>query len=162
MAKLTLDDITASYASIAQINSNFQDIEDIINDNILFRDNPDGEPNELLSDIDVNSKRLYNLPIALQAYEAVPLVQVQTLIQGIGTNTIVGRTLETTVASASQTVVTFGSLTYTIGNGGLHVTINGLWQIPGDSYTETSTTSITFSEGLKAGDKVTAWIYTPV
>jgi hypothetical protein len=47
---------------------------------------------------------------------------------------------------------------YTIGNGSLIVEIDGITQ-PSEAYTETSTTSITLSEGLPAGAKVRTILY---
>jgi len=43
MAKITLDDITSSFASTSLFQSNFTAIEDELNDKVLYRDNPTGE-----------------------------------------------------------------------------------------------------------------------
>lgn len=58
-----------------------------------------------------------------------------------------GRQRGTVVATSGQTlfVVPF---TYTIGAKTLDVYINGIRQILSSSYTETSSTSVTFSEGV--------------
>lgn len=57
------------------------------------------------------------------------------------------------VASAGQTVFNL-SAPYQSGGGGLAVYVNGLRQRVTDDYTETSSTSITFTYGLVAGDEV--------
>lgn len=54
-------------------------------------------------------------------------------------------------ATAGQTVFTVP--TY-VANGGMRVYINGILQQYNVSYTETNTTTITFSEGLTVGLKV--------
>lgn len=56
MAKITLSDVT----TISGINANFQALEDELNQKVLYRDNPDGEPNTLESDVDVNGKNILN------------------------------------------------------------------------------------------------------
>ena len=54
-------------------------------------------------------------------------------------------------ATAGQTVFT---VTEYQPNGHSRVEINGLGQILGTAYTESSSTTITFTEGLAAGDVV--------
>lgn len=61
---------------------------------------------------------------------------------------------ETLIASQGQTVFTSSTLTYSVGLGTLDVYVNGILQILGDSYVETSENTITFSEGLTEGMKV--------
>jgi hypothetical protein len=66
------------------------------------------------------------------------------------------------VVGSNQTapggVAVFTVPTYNIGLNDLIVWVNGVKQIPGvgQSYTETSTTSITFSQPLNVGDVITA------
>lgn len=55
-------------------------------------------------------------------------------------------------ASAGQTLVT--TPTYQIGANGLSVFVNGQRVIVGEDYTETSSTSITFTTALSLGDEV--------
>lgn len=58
MAKLTLNEITSGYASVALLNNNFTAIETAL-ENTLSRD---GEiPNQMLADIDMNSNDLLNV-----------------------------------------------------------------------------------------------------
>ncbi len=61
MPKIILDSIAGGY-DLSKINANFQKIEDELNDKVLYRDNTDGEPNQLEDDVDANGKRIYNLP----------------------------------------------------------------------------------------------------
>jgi hypothetical protein len=53
----------------------------------------------------------------------------------------------TVTATAGQTVFTV-PFTYSVGDNTLDVYINGVRQVLNSSYTETSATSITFSEGV--------------
>jgi hypothetical protein len=64
-----------------------------------------------------------------------------------------GKQRGTVTATASQTVFTV-PFTYTVGVNNLNVYIDGVRQILGSSYTETNTTTVTFSEGLHVGAKV--------
>lgn len=59
--KVVLGDIISGY-NLSLINDNFQKIEDELNNNVLYRDAPEGAPNQLEVDIDANGKRIYNLP----------------------------------------------------------------------------------------------------
>jgi hypothetical protein len=79
--KINLDTIAGGY-NLAKINENFQKIEDELNDRIYYRDNPAGEPNMLETDMDVNSRRLYNLKAPGNLNEAARLQDVQNAIAG--------------------------------------------------------------------------------
>ena len=57
------------------------------------------------------------------------------------------------VATAGQTVFTVG-FTYSVGNNTLSVLVNGSKQIVTLNYTETSSTIVTFVDGLNVGDIV--------
>ena len=59
----------------------------------------------------------------------------------------------TVTATAGQTVFTT-PFTYSVGDNTLDVYVDGVRQIINSSYTETSATSITFSEGIHVGGKV--------
>ena len=60
MSNLSLTDIEGELTSIDAINANFQKIEDEFG-KVLFRDG-DHTPNHLERDVDINSRRLFNLP----------------------------------------------------------------------------------------------------
>ena len=60
MAKLTLSDITAGYASASALNASFNAIEDEFNNNVLYRNNPSGEPNQMENDLDLNGNNILN------------------------------------------------------------------------------------------------------
>lgn len=76
MSKLILDDIASGY-NLSKINSNFQKIEDEINDKVLYRENPIGEPNHMHQLLDMNSQKIINLAEGTAAADAVTLGQVR-------------------------------------------------------------------------------------
>lgn len=83
MAKIVLDTVTGGY-DLSVINNNFDKIETEFQNKVLYRDNPVGEVNTLQSDIDANSKRLYNLPTPVLASEAARLQDIQGMMNGLG------------------------------------------------------------------------------
>lgn len=87
MSKIELSDILGGY-DLSKINNNFQSIEDALNNQVLYRDNPIGEPNALNTDVDVNGKVLYNLPQPTLASQAARLQDVQNAIIGNDSNLI--------------------------------------------------------------------------
>lgn len=64
---------------------------------------------------------------------------------------------ETITATAGQTVFNL-SVSYNPGTNDLQVFVNGLLLQKTADYTETSSTSITFTSGLAAGDEVTVLV----
>lgn len=79
--KIVLASAGSGY-NLAVINENFQKIETALNDRVMYRDVELDEDNSLLSDMDVNGKRLYNLPEPLDLNEAARLQDVQNAISG--------------------------------------------------------------------------------
>lgn len=59
MSKIVLDDVASGY-NLSKVNENFQKIEDALNNQVLYRDAPEGEPNTLEDNIDANNKSIYN------------------------------------------------------------------------------------------------------
>lgn len=84
MAKIVLTKPTSGY-NLAAINNNFTLIEQEFQDKVLYRDNPIGEANSLETDVDANSKRIYNLPTPALPSEAARLQDVQNAIGQIST-----------------------------------------------------------------------------
>lgn len=60
MSKLTLNDVT-NIDSITTINANFDKLEQELQNKVLYRDNPVGEPNALQTNLDINGKDLLNV-----------------------------------------------------------------------------------------------------
>ena len=61
MAKVTLSDITAGYASATALNTTFNILEDHFNNQVLYRNNPSGEPNQMENNLDMNNFDLLNV-----------------------------------------------------------------------------------------------------
>lgn len=61
MAKITISNISSGYASTTQLNNAFDAIEAELNNKVLYRDPPAGEPNQMEADIDMNSNKLTNV-----------------------------------------------------------------------------------------------------
>ena len=60
MSKIDLDQITSGY-NLSKINSNFQKIEDTLNQEVLYRKNYVGEPNEMRTNLDMNGNKILNV-----------------------------------------------------------------------------------------------------
>lgn len=59
MSKIDLDPITSGY-NLSKINANFQKVEDELNNKVLYRDSPAGEPNSMSSNLDMNGRAVLN------------------------------------------------------------------------------------------------------
>ena len=80
--KIVLSDVKSGF-NIAVVNDNFSKIEKVVNDNLLWRDQRGiSGDNALQSNIDVNSKRLYNLPAPISDFEAARKKDVDDALGG--------------------------------------------------------------------------------
>ncbi len=61
MAKITLPTISSGYATTTQLNNAFDALEAELQDKVLYRDNPVGEPNVMEQDLDMNSNKIINV-----------------------------------------------------------------------------------------------------
>ena len=68
-----------------------------------------------------------------------------------------GGGLDIITASGGQTVVTLTNATYTPGSNAIDIALNGIIQISGQDYFETSTNQITMASALSAGDQIRAF-----
>ena len=59
MSKIDLDPITSGY-NLSKINSNFQKVENELNNRVLYRDSPAGETNSMSSNLDMNGRSVLN------------------------------------------------------------------------------------------------------
>lgn len=60
MSKIVLNDVT-NLNALSVINDNFDKLEQELQNKVLYRDNPEGEPNTLENDVDANGNSLYNV-----------------------------------------------------------------------------------------------------
>jgi hypothetical protein len=68
MAKYTPSTISSGYNSNSTLNTNLENIATELNDKVLYRNNPVGEPNTMENDLDMNSNDILNVN-ALDATE---------------------------------------------------------------------------------------------
>ena len=61
MAKITLPTISSGYATTTQLNNAFDALETELQNKVLYRDNPSGEPNVMEQDLDMNSNKIINV-----------------------------------------------------------------------------------------------------
>lgn len=59
--KIVLTDIASGF-ELSKINNNFQAIKNELNNKVLYRNPPDNTTNTLEKNLDINNKRIYNLP----------------------------------------------------------------------------------------------------
>lgn len=60
MDKIVLDDIASGY-NLNKINVNFDRLEQALNNNVLYRDNPEGTTNTIKNDLDLDGNDLLNV-----------------------------------------------------------------------------------------------------
>jgi hypothetical protein len=60
MSKIVLNDVT-NLNALSVINDNFDKLEQELQNKVLYRDNPAGEPNTFENDVDANGNSLYNI-----------------------------------------------------------------------------------------------------
>lgn len=97
--KITLNDVT-NIDSLSVINSNFDKIAQALQDEVLYRDNPIGEPNTLESNLDLNGFDIINVG-RINTQEG-SLVDTATLDAAVLTAT----TAATTASAASTSATT--------------------------------------------------------
>ena len=83
MAKITFDSVVSGFKSVAQIVANFDSVATELNSKVLYRDNPEGEPNQMENNLDMNSNRILNLPVAIGSGEPITLAQAIDIITEI-------------------------------------------------------------------------------
>lgn len=76
MSKINLTDVQSGY-NISAIRENFNKIENELNNKVLYRENPSGEPNSLVTNLDANGRRIYNLPQPLSPNEPARLIDLE-------------------------------------------------------------------------------------
>jgi len=79
MAKITINPVSGSYASVTAFNARMQQIEDAFNNNTLWREGFVGEPNQMEVALDMNSKAILNLPEPATATSPVRLQELTDL-----------------------------------------------------------------------------------
>lgn len=79
MAKISLSNILSGF-SLSKLNANFQALATELQDKVLYRDNPDGEPNSMAVNLDMDSNRILNLPVPQGGSEPARLQDLNDLL----------------------------------------------------------------------------------
>lgn len=77
--KIVLNTVLGTY-DVTKVNANFAKVEDALNNEVLYRDNDTGSPNEMNVDLDMNGKRIYNLPAPFFPSEAARLQDIHDIV----------------------------------------------------------------------------------
>lgn len=144
MAKLTLNTIGSRYGSIDALNDNSNLIEAAL-ENTLSRDGTG--PNNMESDLDMDSNNIINLADGINNTDAVTVKQLNGGLQGIASGNIV-KLREIATATTGQTIFNLSGLTYTPASNNLSVYIQGIKQRLTSAYVETDNNTITFTEAV--------------
>ena len=78
MAKLNISNITSGYTSTTALNNAFDAVETELNNKVLYRNNPSGEPNQMENDLDMNSNNIINVG-AVEVGGVNILTEMQTI-----------------------------------------------------------------------------------
>jgi hypothetical protein len=60
MAKISISNLSSGFNSTTTLNNAFDAIETQLNNKVLYRDNPAGEPNQMENDLDMNGQTILN------------------------------------------------------------------------------------------------------
>ena len=80
MAKVTPTTTSGGFNSSTIVNDNFTTLADELNNNVLYRNNPVGEPNQMGNDLDMDSNQLLNVGTGTQDSDGVNLGQAKSLL----------------------------------------------------------------------------------
>ncbi len=154
MAKITLNDLTSNYGSQALHNANNDTIEDNLNNKVLYRDNPDGEPNSMQQELDMNSNRIINMADGVNNTDAVSVSQLNALVAGTGNVSNVIQARESQLGSqAVARVFTLVGIVYALGVNTLTVYRNGQRLEKSIDYLESSASTVTLTFDPNANDR---------
>ena len=81
--KIVLNDVGSGF-NTSTINSNFQKIEDALNNQVLYREGIVGTENAMTTNLDMNGQRIYNLSQPTASHEPVRLIDLQNWTGGSG------------------------------------------------------------------------------
>ena len=105
MSKITIPDIASQFASQEALNARFTQVENELNNKVLYRDNPVGEPNAMAQELDMNTNRITNLPEPVNPNDAARLQDLTTAT--LDPATIILTQTESVSLTAGQLTVVF-------------------------------------------------------
>lgn len=119
----------------------------VLNSNPIILDSA----GRLQSDVWVTVDKAYN--IILLSSDNVILDNVDNVLISSSSVSTAALTAETATSAQGQQLFNLNN-PYNVGSNALQVSVNGAVQVVGIDYTETSSSSVTFTSGLNAGDVV--------
>ncbi len=161
MTKVNLQPVRSGYGLDA-INQNFQAIEAELQNKVLYRDNPVGEPNQMENDLDMNSQVILNLRNHYSESSAINRKGVRDEIQAaLGT----GIEIEPGAVFARYAYVgQAGDTIITLPTGSEYIPLTNtllVWKdgvlLEKDEYNELSPEAIELTTPLNAGEIVDLW-----
>lgn len=81
MSKIELSPLPSGFATTAALNARLDQIENEFNGKVLYRSNPEGEPNAMENTLDMADHNIINLPDATEDHHSLPLGQALELIE---------------------------------------------------------------------------------
>ena len=150
MAKITIPDIASQFASQEALNARFTQVENELNDKVLYRDNPNGEPNAMAQELDMNTNRIINLPEPVSPNDAARLQDLTTAT--LDPDSIIATQTEAATLTAGQTTVVFA--TYETEGASFHLSgpnVDDARLVLGRDFIVTSSTTIQLSQSYPAG-----------
>ncbi len=150
MAKITIPDIASQFASQEALNARFTQVENELNNKVLYRDNPVGEPNAMAQELDMNTNRITNLPAPVNPNDAARLQDVTTSI--LDPESVIQTQTEAVTLTAGQTTVVFAAY----GTAGSSFNISGpntddARLVLGRDFSVTNSTTILLTQSYPAG-----------
>jgi hypothetical protein len=80
MSKIELSPLPSGFATTAALNARLDQIEGEFNDKVLYRDNPEGEPNTMANPLDMAGNPIINLPDGVEDHHPISIGQAEALI----------------------------------------------------------------------------------
>lgn len=106
MPKITLEDAVSGYRSNATYNANNTAIEDALNNQVLFRANPAGEPNQMLNALDMNSYPILNVRTSNDSSSLVTRQDLADLIGNVAASPVLSQIADRQVFTSSGSDIT--------------------------------------------------------
>lgn len=114
MAKKTFTDITSGFSTVTALNQNWDDLESVLQNQVLYRNNPTGEPNTMQGHLDMNGYNILNAGAGTTGLASASMTQAiswGTQYDGTGTHSLsTGAVYRNTEVSASSSVTACCSL----------------------------------------------------
>lgn len=150
MAKYVPQQIVSGYLSSEVVNEELTKIATAL-ENTVSRDGT--TPNTMKADLDLNGHALLNVGQSADPNHVVSYTEMTNYVDNRASGMVAQRT-ERETALSGQTLFTLDTISYQPGAGNLAVYVNGARKFAGSDFTETSSTSVTFTSGLTAGSVV--------